>query len=140
MKRVILNISGMSCDSCSDKIISKLKKTHGIYSVKSSFKTKTVEIFFDEETLKLNEIKSSIEELGYKVNTSKVKIKEIIPIVLGIVVIYLLLNRLFGFSFFNYIPKFDETTSIFMLFFVGILTSVHCVSMCGYKYCCIYIW
>lgn len=131
MKKIILKISGMSCESCSDKITEKLKKVKGIYSAKVSFETKLAEIFYDEKVLKLSVIKDKIDVIGYKASTNKTSIKEIIPIIIGIVIIYLLLNRLFGFTFFNYIPKFDESTSIFMLFSIGMLTSVHCVSMCG---------
>ncbi len=46
--------------------------------------------------------------------------------------IFFLLGSRFGwFQFFNFFPLATEDTGFSMLFIIGLLTSVHCVAMCG---------
>ncbi|MBP5683993.1 MAG: sulfite exporter TauE/SafE family protein, partial [Bacilli bacterium] len=42
-----------------------------------------------------------------------------------------LINKIFGFNIFNVIPNIDNNITYGMLFVTGILTSIHCISMCG---------
>lgn len=41
------------------------------------------------------------------------------------------LHKLFGFNIFNAIPTIDSNITYGMLFLIGVLTSIHCISMCG---------
>ena len=41
------------------------------------------------------------------------------------------LNALVGYNIFNAIPTIDQSISLPMLFATGVLTSLHCLSMCG---------
>ena len=38
---------------------------------------------------------------------------------------------MFGFNVFNAIPTIDSNITYGMLFITGLLTSIHCISMCG---------
>lgn len=136
MKKIIISVSGMSCNHCEEKIKTSLKKLDGVISVRASFKDKKVEVISDD-SLKESKIKEVIESLGYKCRStkedknSKISIKEILPILLIILGVYFVVKLLFGFNFLNFLPTVDETTSIGMLFVIGLFTSVHCISMCG---------
>ena len=41
------------------------------------------------------------------------------------------INKLFGYNIFNIIPSIDANMTYGMLFITGLLTSIHCISMCG---------
>lgn len=41
------------------------------------------------------------------------------------------MNKIFGINIFNIIPSIDSKITYGMLFITGLLTSIHCISMCG---------
>ena len=45
--------------------------------------------------------------------------------------LWFLINKLFGYNIFNVIPNIDSSITYGMLFITGLLTSIHCISMCG---------
>ena len=53
------------------------------------------------------------------------------PYFLAVIFIYFGSQLIFGVNVFNFIPTVDESLSLFMIFLVGLLTSVHCIGMCG---------
>ena len=50
---------------------------------------------------------------------------------MSIIFFVILLNKMFGFNVFNMIPTIDSNITYGMLFVTGLLTSIHCISMCG---------
>lgn len=67
MKQATLNVSGMSCGSCVNKIESNLGRLNGIESVKVQLEDGTVVIAFDESLVDQEEIKGVIKDSGYEV-------------------------------------------------------------------------
>ncbi|MBN2839286.1 MAG: heavy-metal-associated domain-containing protein, partial [Fusobacteriaceae bacterium] len=68
---VILDIEGMTCQACSLRIEKKISKLEGISKINVNLATNIAEIIFNENQIKLSEIKSSIENLGYKAFSHK---------------------------------------------------------------------
>ena len=68
---VILDIEGMTCQACSLRIEKKISKLKGISKINVNLATNMAEIIFNENQIKLSEIKSSIENLGYKAFSHK---------------------------------------------------------------------
>ncbi|MGE5418404.1 MAG: sulfite exporter TauE/SafE family protein [Acidobacteriota bacterium] len=130
---IILGVSGMSCHSCETTIDKGLKKIPGITQVRSSFKDHSVEVSYDGKQITEPEVRKAIKDLGYGVaahtalNKGK-EIRDFLAFAAVAVVLYLLVKNWIGF---NNIPQIDKTMSIGLLFLAGILTSVHCVAMCG---------
>ena len=62
---------------------------------------------------------------------NNIKLKEFVIILVSIIVISFLLYRVFGYNVFNMIPTIDSSITYGMLFVTGLLTSIHCISMCG---------
>jgi sulfite exporter TauE/SafE len=50
---------------------------------------------------------------------------------LGIISAYLFIKNYFGFDFLNVIPQIDSSISLPLLFIIGLMSSIHCIGMCG---------
>ncbi|AZP04029.1 heavy-metal-associated domain-containing protein [Jeotgalibaca ciconiae] len=76
MSKAILTLETLSCPSCLQKIESAVKGLDGVdfNSVKVLFNSSKVKADFDENILTVKAIEKSIENLGYSVIKSKVKI------------------------------------------------------------------
>lgn len=135
MKRKILTIEGMTCINCQNRIEQTLKKTAGISNVHVSYSKGQAEIEFNPEIVSLNYIITIIEKLDYEVvDGKKRKSFEIIQRIGTFIVIVALYYLLQHYGMLNLLVPSklaDSTMSYGMLFIVGLLTSVHCITMCG---------
>lgn len=131
-----LSVQGMTCGQCEKIIHRALMKVEGVTDVQASFKGSTVQIIYDSETVKEAQLTQALEKAGYHVveaDASNPKAKAFSPLQLaGIGVLltaaYMVVNRMGGFDF---IPELQASMSYGMLFVVGLLTSLHCIAMCG---------
>lgn len=141
--RKVLKIDGMTCTSCEMRIENRLRKAEGILEVKVSYAAGTAKIGYDPSVISLGRIIEIIEKLDYKVvnspnkngaNGKQAQSSEKMPInqLLGIGIIilagYLILKNTIGF---NFIPAVSQDMGLGILFLVGMVTSIHCVAMCG---------
>lgn len=135
IKKIQLHINGMTCISCQNKIENKLSNTTGIISVKVSYSNNSADIEYDNDIITINDIATVIQKLDYTVinkNEHKAsKTKKSIGFLLMIVSLYWILQQ---FGILNLLAPsqlVDTNMSYGMLFVIGLLTSVHCVAMCG---------
>lgn len=137
--KVYVKIEGISCSHCLDTIETNLLIEKNIIKVEFQ---KNIAIIEYVGKLEKKKIIKLINSLGYLTQESyisddisllsdKVKPVEIIIILLIIILVFYLLNKIIGFNIFNVIPTIDENITYGMLFLTGLLTSIHCVSMCG---------
>lgn len=130
-----LHIGGMTCINCQNKIESRLKNTAGIEAASVSYSTGTAEISYDSSILTLKDIEAVIEQLGYEVLPETKKQETDIGKTVGLLVIIVLLYGLLQhFGVLNLLAPSrlaDTGMGYGMLFVVGLLTSVHCIAMCG---------
>lgn len=144
-KKITLQVEGMTCVGCENTIESKLRKTSGVISAKASYTKNTVKINYHYDVVSLREIKKTIEKLNYKViddtktdrtlnnkslGTSE-KLNEILTIAVVLFVLYMIANKFGLLNLFNSFPQAKEGMGYGVLFVIGLLTSVHCVAMCG---------
>ena len=133
-----LYIEGMSCANCETKIEKALKNLVGIVDVKASYSSSMVNITFDAGSINLKTIMQHIEELDYKVipdsaksnqsSDSSLKINQLLGIGIIVFAIYMIIKKTIGF---NFIPEVNQSMGYGILFVVGLLTSLHCIAMCG---------
>lgn len=64
--KVKFNIEGMHCGSCAAGIQMVVQNIPGVLKASADYNTKSGEVEFDEEKVKLENIIKAIEELGYK--------------------------------------------------------------------------
>lgn len=65
MKKVILNIEGMTCSACSNGLEKYLKKQKGIIDVNVNLVMATVMIEY-EDSISINQLEEYIKEAGFK--------------------------------------------------------------------------
>ena len=131
---VTLRIGGMTCINCQTKIEMRLSKLDGVLSAQVSWKKGEAKVDFDSEKISLEKIITEIEKLDYKVLTGREKSEQIFTAILYLVIIALLFMFLQKTGVMNaLVPSSlaSSKMSYALLFVTGLLTSVHCVAMCG---------
>jgi uncharacterized protein len=132
-----LKIDGMTCVNCENRIERKLQHTPGILEAKVSYSGGTATVTYDSQLITLDRITEIIEKLDYKVVSAVLKdgqnssIVKTVGVALILFALYMLASRLGGLNIFNSFPQAEKNTGYAMLFVIGLLTSVHCVAMCG---------
>lgn len=134
MTRETMRITGMTCAGCQTKIERKLLETAGVQIASVSFSRGTAVLAYDPGTVTRGDITALIGALGYEVLPDERPQKNAVRAA-GILILLLaafLLLRHFGvMDFFNIFPTAQAGMGYGMLFVIGLLTSVHCVGMCG---------
>ena len=130
-----LRVGGMTCVNCRNRIEKKLRSTAGIRSAKVSFSAGTAEVTYDTDLIALKDIAAVIRRLGYQVPTGTEEKARSANRAAGLLIIiaslYLLLQRSGILNLLVPGRLADTDMSYGMLFIIGLITSVHCVAMCG---------
>ncbi len=147
--RRVLHIDGMTCTGCETRIENTLKKLEGIEEVKAIFNSANVYVTYDSKIIRLEGIIEAIEKLNYRVINNPLNnssfdspvqkgsekgsedgknIGQLIGAVIIIFALYIIINNTIGF---NFIPKVDQSMGYGILFVIGLMTSLHCIAMCG---------
>lgn len=149
--RKVLQIEGMTCTSCEMRIENALKKLDGIIDGKAIFSSSNVYITFDANVIGLGEIIETIEKLDYKVRNKpqeqlasssregkgtengkvpgdRMSINQLLGIGIIIFALFVIIKNTVGF---NFVPQVNQSMGYGILFVVGLLTSLHCIAMCG---------
>ena len=135
MKHKKLYVGGMTCINCQTRIASALNDRSGITEISVSYETDTAEFSYDPSKISLEQIIEIIENHGYEAstqNTSKKKV--ILNTAREIAIIAVLFFLLQHFGILNrLVPDSlaDSEMGYGMLFVIGLITSVHCIAMCG---------
>ena len=125
VKKEKIKVFEMTCTSCEARVERAVMKLDGVKTAKASFGTQSLTIEYDSALCNPQKIKATIKAAGYSTEDSNnYKIVGIFIIVAAIVLIG------------NSTGGIDMTSRLngatyAVLFVVGILTSIHCVGMCG---------
>lgn len=139
MATIYVKIKGIHCQNCETTIQRALLKLPRVKEV--TIKNFIAHITY-EEPLTNDEIINAITQAGYITKASYISnnlkdlektsnLKQSFLILTIIILIISLTYKIFGFNIFNVIPTIDSNITYTMLFLTGLLTSIHCVSMCG---------
>ncbi|ERJ12087.1 urease accessory protein UreH domain-containing protein [Haloplasma contractile] len=123
----IIKINGMTCTSCERILSSKLSNVGGITGVDLSYSNSSATIKYIPSKVTFNQITKVIEDSGYRVHTRLDNLNLMLFIIL-IILIYLIVKTKVGF---NFMSNLDQSVSFGILFVIGLLSSFHCVAMCG---------
>lgn len=66
MKKIKLNISGMTCNNCVNRVETALSELEGVEKVKINLKKETAKIKYDETIQDRDNFKEVVEEAGYQ--------------------------------------------------------------------------
>lgn len=134
-----VRIDGMYCEHCFQTVRAALLKLDGVETV--SFRHTVAELH-GSALPDADAVISAIREAGYEADPSRVskdfrmaagrvRWYEALGIAALVVSIGLGINKLFGYNVFNAIPVIEAGMSYGMLFVTGLLTGIHCMTMCG---------
>ena len=137
-----LMVNGMTCGGCELHVENAVKEISRIIDAKADHTTGKLRIKLDK-TLSADETDSLIAEVGKKVETAGYKLEGLydakkssenfsIKQWIGIIVI---LAALFMFvketGIMNRLPVIEGGMGYGLIFIIGLMTSVHCIGMCG---------
>ncbi|WP_160687759.1 sulfite exporter TauE/SafE family protein [Clostridium sp. C2-6-12] len=125
IKKVNIKVYDMTCTSCEQRVERAVKKVSGVLNAMASYSAESVTIEFNEDICTKEEIKEAINSAGY--STKKSSNLKFAGFFLIVAAILLLGNSTYGFDMSEQL----NNASYFVLFIVGMLTSIHCVGMCG---------
>ncbi|MDR1857912.1 MAG: sulfite exporter TauE/SafE family protein [Treponema sp.] len=127
------HIGGMTCVNCQNRIEKKLKNTVGIEDATVRYETGTGTVTYNAPAITFDEIKTVIEQLGYTVPDGKATtpLSRIIGTLAVIVVLYMLLRMFSTTGLAAAFPVARSGMGYGMVLIIGLLTSVHCIAMCG---------
>lgn len=131
MKREVLNIRGMHCVNCARRIEKGLLRLDGVSACKADYAGENAEIVYDSGRVSREAIGERVRELGYEVQETNSQSLQTASILVILLALYLIANHLGLFALFNAFPVAESGMSYGAVFLVGLLTSVHCVAMCG---------
>jgi sulfite exporter TauE/SafE/copper chaperone CopZ len=127
-----LRIGGMTCVNCQNKIERNLRAA-GVENAEASYVAGTVVVTYDDDIISIESIAAIIEKLGYQTGNG---LQESNPrrVIGTLVVTVLLYAFLQGAGILNLLAPSglaDAGMGYGTLFVVGLVTSIHCVAMCG---------
>lgn len=125
IKKEKIKVYDMTCTSCEGRVEKSIKQLKGIVYVKASYSSQSAVVEYDDNQCNLPEIKAAVKNAGYSLQSpTDFKFIGILIIVAAIV---LLGMKTSGFDMESKL----NNASYAVLFLVGVLTSIHCVGMCG---------
>lgn len=124
-------VKDMHCSSCEGRIEKALRKVQGVTNVRASYAENMVYVEYNTDKCNAEEVSKAIVTsgytIGYKVNSAG-KFKSIAGILIIFLAVLLLGNYTGGFDMSS---KLKGEVTYFVLFVIGLFTSLHCVGMCG---------
>jgi sulfite exporter TauE/SafE/copper chaperone CopZ len=141
-------IGGMTCVNCRDRIERELKHAAGVEDAVVNFNTGSATVTYDTSIITFDGIKALVENLDYQVlnnssgldakagrglnNSSGLNVSSGLNLAGTLVVIFALYALLRGLGIgAAAFPLAEAGMGYGMLFVMGLVTSVHCVAMCG---------
>ena len=131
-----LRIGGMTCVNCQNKVERKLRNTAGIQHAEVSYNAGTAVITYDTDIISMDDIAGIIRKLDYEVLTGDPQKTELsasraVGAILIIAALYIIMQQ-FGLTrTFSNFQLAEAGMGYGMLFIISLVTSVHCVAMCG---------
>ncbi len=131
MSKAIFHVTGMACSGCERRLKRAVLAIEGVQSVKADHSRGELTVEFDPPCTE-NLIVEIIEKTGYGVVKKAPKAWNTAAILIIILGAYLIARYMGWLEIFQNIPTIsEERMSYFALFVIGLLTSVHCIAMCG---------
>ena len=121
-----IRIAGMSCENCEASIKKALLKHDSIQSASVSYKT-GIAYLRGSKSISNKEINDIILPLGYELDKESFPWSYVLTLSIGLT-LFILFQYLYG--RFNFDPT-QSNLSIGLVIGYGLVSSLHCVSMCG---------
>jgi sulfite exporter TauE/SafE/copper chaperone CopZ len=129
-------VSGMHCVNCQTRLENALRVINGVEKVRVSYAKGTMRLTYNPELLTLQDITALVKQLDYSIARSDEKPRGASPVTItltlaSIIVLWMIVERLGVSSLAGAFPLARTGMGYGTLFFIGLITSVHCAVMCG---------
>lgn len=125
IKKEKIKVYDMTCTSCEARVEKAVLNTEGVITVKASFSGQYAEVEYDDEVCSTDKIKEAINNSDY--STKKPDDYKFFGMVIIVAAIIMIGFNTSGFD----MESMLSNASYAVLFIAGLLTSIHCVGMCG---------
>lgn len=125
IKKEKIKVYDMTCTSCETRVEKAIKHINGVIYAKANYSGQYAVVEYDDAQCNLDKIKTAIKNAGY--STQAPKDYKFMGILIVVAAIVLLGMKTSGFD----MEAKLANASYAVLFLVGVLTSIHCVGMCG---------
>lgn len=129
-------ISGMQCDECALHVEEAVQDLPGVFKAEGNFGSESVALEYDADIISLNTLRAAIQKAGYDLGEAAAEkkggiFKRIAAISAGLlgIVLLLYLDRWVQIDLPS--PTLQTQADYGILFLIGVLTSFHCIGMCG---------
>lgn len=135
-KDIVWSVSGMHCVHCEASVKHALSGLPGLSNIEVSYRLGTLSASWDEAALPLSAIEAALEGEGYRLlserspSGSRAFLRPL-ALLLGALALYLLAGHLGLSRWLNAFPLAQAGMGYGALFLLGLMTSLHCVAMCG---------
>ena len=128
-------VEGMHCVHCEAFIEQVLAELPGLKEVRASYRRRTMTALWDEKQLPEREIDARLRAEGYSLAKKRRPLWQeglkLIALIAVLAVLYWVMTRTAVADWMSAFPVARAGMSLGMLFVVGLMTSLHCVAMCG---------
>lgn len=136
-QRITWRVEGMHCVHCEATVGRVLSRLTGLREVRVSYRKGTLTALWDAQVLPQNVIAEKLREEGYTLVGQGERRPlwqeglRLLLLLAALAGLYWLMNHTVVAGWINAFPVARAGMSLGMLFVVGLMTSLHCVSMCG---------
>jgi sulfite exporter TauE/SafE/copper chaperone CopZ/plastocyanin domain-containing protein len=139
VKTITFPIEGMTCPACEARIRKALAQEVGVAAADASYSRAVATATFDPAVTNEPVLAAAIEKLGYHVRAENesgraapagYSFYRAVTLLAVILVLYLLVRRLGLFNL-GSLPLAEAGTGYAALLVLGLVTSIHCLAMCG---------
>ena len=143
-------VDGMTCGSCEQRIEKAVAALEGVRRVGASASLSEVMVYYEPDRVGLAAIHEAIRGAGYSVreqsavaaqtavagasaasaerSAAGAPLYRFLGLIAVIAAVYLIIRYTVGFTF---LPSVSQSMGYGLIFVVGLLTSLHCIAMCG---------
>jgi uncharacterized protein len=128
MEKFLIHVEGMTCKACEKNVNTEIKKIEGVKYAFANANTGEVNIQ-STSTVSYELLKKAVEDAGYRLKDEKPSVVMdwvwLVGVIGVVVIAQMIYQRLLP-------PQLDsETIALPLVAVYGLITSFHCVSMCG---------
>ncbi len=132
-------VSGMVCAACEARIGRRLMDEPGVSRALANYKKNTLQVTFDPERVSWARLAEILDDMEYSLSEACTEtgggawkiIRQITGTLIVIAALYWLGVRFGLLTLLNIFPEAESGMGLGMVFVVGLLTSAHCLAMCG---------
>ena len=122
-------VEGMHCPRCAETIQQALRGADGLSQIEVNYAKGTLAALWEEQAVSEAELNARLAPLGYRLCAGRGRWGLLAAAAAA--GLYLLLTRSPAAAWMAAFPVAREGMSLGALFVVGLMTSLHCVAMCG---------